>query len=127
MQNIFSQTTITLLEQFDIQVHQIQSNYQNYQLRKQILKKQLAEMRAIANPKRFEKRLALNEPIPRNVWVRWCQYDGIDSDKLFYSGIEFIQLMRTCLWFALNGNEDELEEVIIEEEKLFHAHYKNAA
>jgi len=76
----------------------------------------LAKVRAIANP-HYEQRLELQEPIPRNVWVRWCSLEDVQSGLPFYKPTDILKLMRTCIWFAKGGTQAQLEEIIIKEEE----------
>ncbi len=90
---------------------------------RQQVKQMLARARAAANP-RYRDRLSLQHPITRNVWVRWCDIEGVDSELPFYSAEDIRKLVRACIWFARGGTQAQLEAVIIEEEA--HA-YENAA
>ncbi len=88
------------------------------------VKRLLAEVRAIANPEKYAHRLALAEQIPRNVWVRWCGIEGVESGLPFYEPDDVRKLLRPCLWFAKGGTQLQLEEIIIKEEMNA---YENAA
>lgn len=76
----------------------------------------IAKVRAIANP-HYERRVQLQEPIPRNVWVRWCSLEDVQSGLPFYCPHDIAKLMRTCIWFAKGGTQRQLEEIIIKEEQ----------
>jgi len=85
----------------------------------------LSRVRAIANPHMYERRVQLQEPIPRNVWVRWCGIEDVESGLPFYPAHDILKLMRPCVWFAKGGTTKQLEKVIIEEESS--SDHKNAA
>lgn len=92
-------------------------------LSRQQVKQMLARARAAANP-RYRDRLNLQNPITRNVWVRWCDLEGVDSELPFYGAEDIRKLVRTCIWFARGGTQSQLEKIIIREEE---DAYENAA
>ncbi|QKD83525.1 hypothetical protein HPC62_16150 [Thermoleptolyngbya sichuanensis A183] len=96
------------------------------ELGRQEVKQMLARVRAAANP-RYRRRLSLQNPITRNVWVRWCDVEGVDSELPFYQPEDVRKLVRVCIWLARGGTQAQLEAVIIQEEEEEAHAYENAA